>query len=78
MLSEIRFAGRSLRRRPGFAAVVVCTLAWGSARIEPAALSLFSCCYEQSLCSIRLVFSRKKVAWSNLSKLAIRTSNFEC
>lgn len=29
MLSEIRFAGRSLRRRPGFAAVVVCTLAWG-------------------------------------------------
>jgi hypothetical protein len=29
MLSEIRFAGRNLRRRPGFAAVVVCTLAWG-------------------------------------------------
>ena len=29
MISEIRFAGRSLRRRPGFAAMVVCTLAWG-------------------------------------------------
>jgi hypothetical protein len=60
MLSEVRFAGRSPRRRRVLPPWSSARWLGGSARIAPAALRLFSCHYEQSLCCIRLVFSGKK------------------